>query len=244
MEVSEVLDDEADSGADKEQGKEEKPEEEEIEHPAGPDPNNMYKEGLQQKEIALGAFRVENWPKAIEQWNFARGTMKHILEKRYFKDDEKKEEEVRNMETTLHNNLALAYLKNKEFHQALNFANKVLDREPENTKALYRKASAQIMGADFPEAQKTLTELLRLEPDNAGAKQLQLEAEYKDKQSKATGKKAAKKMFGKIENDPRTLAPPKKDIDLPFEEETWWEWLTDGNLDWMCNWCKRRKKAD
>lgn len=238
MEVSEVEDDEADSG--NEEDNEEKPqEEEEIEHPAGPDPNKMYKEGLAQKEIALGAFRVANYPKAIEQWNFARGTMKHILEKKYFASDEKKEEEVRNMETTLHNNLALAYLKNKEFHQALNFANKVLDREPENTKALYRKASAQIMANDFPEAQKTVTELLRIEPENAGAKQLQLEAERKEKLSKTSGKKAAKKMFGSIDHDPRTLKPPKKEFDFDDEEEeSWWEWLTCGM---KCNWCKRRK---
>merc|ERR1712151_297676 len=102
-------------------------------------------------------------------------------------------------------NLAQAYLCNKEFYQAIGFCDKLLERDKEfpveadqKTKALYRKASAQKMGANFPEAKATCNQLLELDPEHPATKQLLLDIARLEKGAKKTDKKAAQKMFGSL----------------------------------------------
>merc|ERR1712048_798954 len=127
----------------------------------GPDPFALLSDGKKQKGIGLGAFRVKNYEKAIECWCMARGTMKHILDREFFKGNEEKIKETRDLETALWLNLAQAYLNNKEFYQCIGFCDKVFERDKEfpveaeqKKKAIYRKAQAHIMGANFPEASR------------------------------------------------------------------------------------------
>lgn len=191
-------------------------------------PRGMLEDGLKQKEIGLGAYKVGNYERAVDYWNMARGTMKHILDKKCFEGDPAKVEEVRGLETTLWLNLAQAHLKNNEFHQALGFCEKALAREPENSKALYRKASAHLMGNNFRQAKHAIEQLLKVEPENAGAKQLVLEVERKEKASNLNSKKAARKMFAGMDHDPRIRE------DSTQEDEGWFPWS-------FCSFCRRRK---
>merc|ERR1712232_1522970 len=127
-------------------------------------------------------------------------------------------------------NLAMGYLKNKEFYQAISFCNKVLEREPGNVKALYRKASAHVMGSQFPEARATLKELMEIEPDNAGAKQMLLDIKRKEESAKVSSKKAAAKMFKAMhtDHDPRIV---EEEPDFMDKAKSWLS----------CSWCRRRK---
>lgn len=206
----------------------------------GPDPHALLADGKKQKEIGFGAYKVGNYEKAITCWCMARGSMKHILDKEFFKGNDEKVKETADLEHTMHLNLAQAYLKNKEFYQALNFCKKVLDKEPDNLKAWYRKASAHMMGSQYPEARSAIDEMLKLESDNASAKQLLLEIARKEEASKKTGKKAAKKMLNAFdgEHDPRI-----KEV----EPMTWNEWKDDKADSFFdalfdCRWCSRRKQ--
>merc|ERR1712048_677792 len=153
----------------------------------GPDPFALLSDGKKQKGIGLGAFRVKNYEKAIECWCMARGTMKHILDREFFKGNEEKIKETRDLETALWLNLAQAYLNNKEFYQCIGFCDKVFERDKEfpveaeqKKKAIYGKAQAHIMGANFPEARRACHELSELEPASPIVKQLLLEIAQKE----------------------------------------------------------------
>eukprot|EP00408_Alexandrium_pacificum_P033526 CAMPEP_0171272484 /NCGR_PEP_ID=MMETSP0790-20130122/61783_1 /TAXON_ID=2925 /ORGANISM="Alexandrium catenella, Strain OF101" /LENGTH=80 /DNA_ID=CAMNT_0011741423 /DNA_START=21 /DNA_END=260 /DNA_ORIENTATION=+ len=80
--------------------------------------------------------------------------MKHILERGFYKDDEAKLAEVRATLLSVHLNLAQGSLKNEEFYQAVQHCGRALEIDPRNTKALYRKASGQLMGSLFLDAKQ------------------------------------------------------------------------------------------
>lgn len=198
----------------------------------GPDPYALLADGKTQKEEGQEAYSAGDYEKAIDRWCMARGAMKHIVEREFFKeypDGEERIEETRNLETKLWGNLSQAYLNNKEFYQAINFSNQVLEREPQNVKALYRKASAQIMGSLFKEAKSTIGDLLKLEPTNSAAKQRLIDLARLEAASKVSGKRIAKMMFAGMDHDPRTV-----EADLfPLRSR-------------ICGWlsCCRRRKLD
>jgi len=192
----------------------------------GVNPEERLNGGLADKEKGSKAYAEGDYENAIEAWCMARGMMKHILERGMFDDDPEKTEFVRNTLKAIYLNLSQGYLKNKEFYQAVQQANMVLEEDPQNTKALYRKASAQIHGSLFEEARKTLQLLLEAEPGNAAALQLLQEVARKEKTSAKSGKKAARKIFANIGHDHR--------VEPPANEKLSW-WL-------RCRWCSRRKK--
>lgn len=85
-----------------------------------------------------------------------------------------------------------------------------------------------MMGSNFREARSTIGELLKLEPENSAAKQLNIDIARREEASKKSVKKAAKKMFEGLDHDPRTL-----------QEETSFLDRVKGLL--ACSACRRRK---
>eukprot|EP00747_Dinoflagellata_sp_TGD_P165085 gnl/TRDRNA2_/TRDRNA2_185907_c0_seq1.p1 gnl/TRDRNA2_/TRDRNA2_185907_c0~~gnl/TRDRNA2_/TRDRNA2_185907_c0_seq1.p1 ORF type:complete len:301 (-),score=79.85 gnl/TRDRNA2_/TRDRNA2_185907_c0_seq1:85-891(-) len=252
-EKEEEDDEEVERAAEGEPGEEEEADEDGEEAPIGgpvkgkPTPPNprkkgeeMLKECLQSKEIGMGAYKVQDWKKAIDCWSMARGSAKYIREQDFFKGDEEKRQYVCDLENTMHLNLAMVHLKNEEFYQALDFAGRVLAKEPNNTKALYRKASAHVMGSQYPEARDTLKKLLEVEPDNAAARQMLNEIVVKSKEAKKKGAKIAKTMLGGMEHDPRSIEQPEEE---EGELSAWFllRWMWDLGF---CSWCKRRRSDE
>ena len=71
-----------------------------------------------------------------------------------------------------HLNSALCHLKLNEFQKAINACNNVIGKEPNNIKALFRRASANKMLESYHAAAKDLKNLLELNPKNGAAIQL------------------------------------------------------------------------
>merc|ERR1719272_2937516 len=70
----------------------------------------------------MGAYKVGDWPKAIDMWSMARGSAKHLIEKDLLKDDQEALAKAKDLEFNMWLNLAQAHIKNEEFYQALDFA--------------------------------------------------------------------------------------------------------------------------
>jgi len=74
--------------------------------------------------------------------------------------------------TSLGNNLAECHLRLGNFEAAAEAASDALDADPSQVKGYYRRAKAQAeLGRPGP-AMEDLQEVLRLQPDNAQAKEL------------------------------------------------------------------------
>lgn len=200
-------------------------------HPSGVDPDARFAEGLKEKEKGKVAYEKADYEAAIEAWCMARGSFKYIVERKLYEDNEEKLQEVYKLQVLINLNLAQACLKNKEFYQAVTHANKVLEVEPDNTKALYRKASALIDASAFSEAKETLRHLLKVEPGSATAKQMMNDAERKEKASLKSSKKAARKMVANFERDPRAGLTIRESVErrarflieaiLSFDVDAW-----------------------
>lgn len=82
--------------------------------------------------------------------------------------------QAREVQKTCTNNWAAVELKRKNWAEAAKQATKVLDMEPSNVKALYRRAQARMGLAELVEAEVDIKAGLLTEPDN-----VDLQALYK-----------------------------------------------------------------
>lgn len=200
--------------------------------PGGPGPKSAedhYRDGLKYKEEGNQAYKDGRFADAIDRWCFARGSMKHILERGHYKDNLEKEYDIRQALLTVHLNLAQGCLKNEEFHQAIQHCSRALDIDPRSSKALYRQASGQLMGSLFADARCTLGQLLQLEPANLGARQILQEVERKEHQATRSSKKVAQ--VAGMERDPR--------VDVSFFQEV----SERVAMCLSCRMCRRRSKT-
>lgn len=209
------------------------------------DPEALLKDVKVQKEVGFGAYRTGNYEKAKTCWAMARETLQQLVDQKRFKGKDAKETECKDLLFTLNLNLSQCYLKNKEFTSAISCAEKILAVDPKNVKAMYRKASGQMMGMNYKEAKETTNALLEVEPDNKAAKQLLMDIRDKVVASKEKSKKASRKIFGAFDGtDPRTVEHENR----PEEVESWEDKIFDFLEDLYtaistCSFCKKRKKS-
>lgn len=90
-------------------------------------------------------------------------------------------------------NAAQCYLNLKIWKKVVGLCDEVLKQDPGSVKAHYRKAQAMIGDGEFKQAQLSLQELLRVEPENAAAKKLLHETMHKLKAETAAEKQRMKK---------------------------------------------------
>lgn len=91
--------------------------------------------------------------------------------------------------------MSVIYLKQKEFKDALKFANDALEIDHKYIKALFLKGRALVQMTEYTQAIETFKDLLEFDPDNEEGKKelIKTEAAYKNYQDKET--KMFKKMF-------------------------------------------------
>ena len=61
-------------------------------------------------------------------------------------------------------NLAHVYIKLEQYHYAIKYASQALEKEPENTKALFRKGVAYTKIGELERARECLNEVVRIDP--------------------------------------------------------------------------------
>merc|ERR1712187_28452 len=120
--------------------------------------SRLLKEG--RYELAIARYR-----KVITLFNYSHK----------YKDEHRTK--AHTLKTACELNIALCYLKLKDFLRARDTCERILKSEPNNIKALFRRASATIAREDYSESVRDLKQLLELDPNNGEAKRLLLEAE-------------------------------------------------------------------
>jgi len=104
--------------------------------------------------------------------------------------------QAKNLKITCYNNLAMVFLKLQMWAKAIDNANRVVELDDQNCKALFRRAQARVQLKEMEEAIVDLDMCLALEPDDAGVVKLKAQAEKEVKVREEKAKKMYSKMFG------------------------------------------------
>ena len=109
-------------------------------------------------------------------------------------DDQKAE--VKKTKAALYNNMAMCYLKLEKWHKARENCRYVLELEPDNVKALYRRAQTYSEEKNWDEAEADIKKALELSPDDKAVARLSAVCAKGKKKEKDKAKKTFGKMFG------------------------------------------------
>lgn len=163
----------------------------------------LDKNGLDQGK---NEYQKGNYEEAVKAWARSHQSIKYILDKKLYTDKPDQLKEVHDMEITVCNNMAQGSLKTGDWTKAVEYADLALRIEPNNAKALWRKASAHKALLSFDEAIAVLEKLLQVEPANAAAKALLAEVRQLNEKSNRKLKRMSEKVWRTIDRDPRV--PP------------------------------------
>ncbi|XP_068170540.1 peptidyl-prolyl cis-trans isomerase FKBP5 isoform X1 [Antennarius striatus] len=106
---------------------------------------------------------------------------------------------------TSHLNLALCYLRLKEFSQVVENCNKVIELDDSNEKALYRRGEARLLRNEFSLAMADFQHVLHVHPSNRAARAQISICQSKIKEHHEQDKKIYANMFQKFaERDAKT----------------------------------------
>eukprot|EP00927_Polykrikos_kofoidii_P007227 TRINITY_DN12949_c0_g1_i1.p1 TRINITY_DN12949_c0_g1~~TRINITY_DN12949_c0_g1_i1.p1 ORF type:complete len:295 (-),score=67.24 TRINITY_DN12949_c0_g1_i1:172-1056(-) len=221
-------------------------------------------EGTREKEKDKGnvAYADGKYEEAVQAWNRSLQSVKYILDKDVYKDREEQLDEVYRMELRLCLNMSQGHLKLEEWSKAIVMTDRVLEREPKNTKALYRKASALMQLLSFDEASRVLDDLLIVEPTNAAAKSMLAEARRRAERGERREKRMSQRMFARaaMPRDPRTppsqfeaileflQTAPREALRYVMEiparaRDTIRHWSYQARLRWRRSWKKTAQRA-
>lgn len=103
--------------------------------------------------------------------------------------------DVMSLRVLLCNNIASCHLQYKNYCHAIEMCNKVLFVEPNNVKALFRRAVAYMEIQEFDQAKADLKQVQQLEPRNAAAREKLQELKQWQRESDAKLAAAIRKMF-------------------------------------------------
>ena len=103
-------------------------------------------------------------------------------------------DEVTQCKTKLHRNLAIAYSKTQDWKKSLKNANKVLEHEENDAKALLRKCEAEICLGNLEDARKTLNKGLGVTKNSPVFVQMRTKLEAAEKEERKRENELFKKM--------------------------------------------------
>lgn len=114
----------------------------------------------------------------------------------YDLDDERKKR-LKTATSAARLNRAACHLKARDYVEAKNDVNAVLEHDPDNTKALFRRAKAYIGLDEWPRAKKDLQRVLELTPESLDAKRALVDVAKRERAYKEHQKKlyAGKRLF-------------------------------------------------
>jgi len=115
---------------------------------------------------------------------------------KFFDLSPEEKKEVDAIKLSLHLNMSLAYIKLEKPDNALRSCNDALDLEPENVKALYRRAKIYFDKKKWDDCGRDLKKAVALAPMDKSIKKLEAHLQQQLKRQKAKEKKLAQKMFG------------------------------------------------
>jgi len=114
------------------------------------------------KEEGNSLYKANKIEEASEKYRLAVGMLEQLMLREKPQDEEWRE--LRNQKIPLLLNFAQCKLCQKDFYSAIEHCTEVIEADPENVKAFYRRAKANV-GAWNPEAARSdFNEVIKLDP--------------------------------------------------------------------------------
>jgi len=135
-------------------------------------------------------FVNNDFPGAVTRYTQALGYLSDVWD---LSPDEKKTVDKEKVSCYL--NLAACFLKLNSFKKVIENAKSALTIEPENTKALFRKATAHFEVKEYEEAKADLVKAAKLDPKNTDVRKLYDTVKVALDKSKKAQQQAYSKMF-------------------------------------------------
>jgi len=140
---------------------------------------------LQNKELGTTALKAEAYDDAKYSYGLASLVLNRITEEL----EPEQHLEIRTINVALNSNSALCALKQENWLEAIDYATRALEIDPNNAKALYRRAQAYDAREDWDEAIADLEAALIVAPEDVAIPKLLSRA--KKGKSKQAGKQKA-----------------------------------------------------
>jgi tetratricopeptide (TPR) repeat protein len=119
------------------------------------------------------------------------------------KDDQKNplQEDIKKTTSVVYSNLAACVLKKENWNKAIEYTQKALKNDPDNIKALYRRAQAYIGDGNTDKAREDLKKLTEKDPNEPGTQRLWNLLKQKEKQQEEKQRKDFRGMFDRMKKD-------------------------------------------
>ena len=138
-------------------------------------------------------FKSSDFKSAARKYKKAQKFISHLRDCMGSSNDDE-EMKIREIEVPICLNIAAVLLKQNDFEAALKECEKVIEIQPENKKALFRRGQARFGLKDYDEALKDLQKVKALEPNDTGvANEI-----IKVKKAKQSYAEKEKKLYGKM----------------------------------------------
>lgn len=208
------------------------------------DPDST-EDSTSEKEKGNKCFSEGRYQDAVDHWSSALRTLNYILSKDI--EDKEKLEEFRNMKKTLHLNLAIGYLRVGRGMDCVKQCDEVLELEPRNAKALYRKAQGWSRLSEHGNAAASLQKLIEVDPKNVAASQFLRETKVEMRRHAVKEKRMHRALFEQLEHDERSVKETAGWCRTLFDRIRHFRHMCSQSLSLMsslvylfCHSCKRR----
>eukprot|EP01026_Neomeris_dumetosa_P027847 TRINITY_DN225_c1_g1_i1.p1 TRINITY_DN225_c1_g1~~TRINITY_DN225_c1_g1_i1.p1 ORF type:complete len:578 (+),score=125.51 TRINITY_DN225_c1_g1_i1:85-1818(+) len=151
-------------------------------------------------------FKQGKWQRAAKQYEKA---IKLIEYDSTFSPEE--QADAKEVRKSTHLNLAASLLKLEQWKEALKNCDKVLEKESDNVKALYRRAQAYLGTKDFLEAGRDINRALIVDPDNQDLKILHKRLKQMEKIQNKKDAKVYGNIFAKMAKSKEPTETGKED---------------------------------
>jgi FK506-binding protein 4/5 len=142
------------------------------------------------KEQGNTLFKENNLEGAISQWNQAIQYFDSVFD---LNPEQKKE--VDNIKLSCYTNLAISYLKLKNYEKAKDCSSEALIIDEKNVKALFRRAQSFFYLKNIEAAEKDLKKALTIDPQNVEMKKFLKDIQEKKEEQLKKEKNIYSKMF-------------------------------------------------
>ncbi|CAG8631034.1 17604_t:CDS:2 [Acaulospora morrowiae] len=123
------------------------------------------------------------------------------------------QEEIMKTTSVIYSNMAACLIKKEKWSKAIEYADKALKNDSENTKALYRRAQALIKDGNTTKARQDLEKLTAKNPDDAAVKREWQNLKEKEKEQDKKQRKELAGMFDRMRKQEEKEEAKKKSGD-------------------------------
>ncbi|XP_012257843.2 tetratricopeptide repeat protein 9C [Athalia rosae] len=154
-----------------------------------------YKVALEYKEAGVGLHKSARIVDAFHKFSQACKVLITLEPIEDIEMSEQLREDIQNLRKVLYNNMAECHLIRKNFEHTISLCNKVLQRDKNNVKAIYRRGVAYENLRDYENALVDMEQVVSVQPKNTIARQKLVAYRQKVHEAKRKSDDIVRRMF-------------------------------------------------